>query len=228
MTNVRSKTTKSKKSRRRYYRRRKKNKVSLSKAPLPMRLFNKMRYVTWDKLSLQSAGIVDTLIISGNDLYDPDRTNAGHQPRGFDQLITMYDHFVVLGSKIRVMFTSTANDTNDNCIIGIALKDTATPYSDPNEYQEGRTCRWTTMRSFARDPKCLTLTASTKKFLGRPHVLSEDSLQGSSNTSPNEGMFFHIFVANIDTSVTPVTNILVNVSIEYLVCWREPRQPSQS
>jgi len=37
-----------------------------------------------------------------NDLYDPDYTGLGHQPRGFDQLTPFYQRFYVVGSRIRV------------------------------------------------------------------------------------------------------------------------------
>ncbi len=37
-----------------------------------------------------------------NSLFDPDITSAGHQPMAYDQWANFYDHYEVMGSKIRV------------------------------------------------------------------------------------------------------------------------------
>lgn len=49
-----------------------------------------------------AAGVCGVHTFRANDLYDPNLTGAGHQPRGFDQLMTLYNKFKVHASKITV------------------------------------------------------------------------------------------------------------------------------
>ena len=43
-----------------------------------------------------------TNIFNLNSLYDPDRTGVGHQPRGFDQIKTLYNRYRVYGCAYKV------------------------------------------------------------------------------------------------------------------------------
>lgn len=40
-----------------------------------------------------------------NSVYDPDLTNAGHQPMGFDQLAALYGRYVVLGCHVTATYS---------------------------------------------------------------------------------------------------------------------------
>ena len=40
------------------------------------------------------------------DCADPNHTGVGHQPLYFDQLMTIYNHYIVIGAKITVKFTA--------------------------------------------------------------------------------------------------------------------------
>jgi len=60
----------------------------------------KMRYVT--KLQLISSSGATHYNFRANSCYDPDYDGAGHQPMGFDQMALKYNHYQVLGSRIKV------------------------------------------------------------------------------------------------------------------------------
>lgn len=65
-----------------------------------------------------------------NDLYDPDSTGIGHQPKGFDQLCLMYGKFTVLGSKISVQPISLTNASiSPYGVWGIGTSFTGTAFS---------------------------------------------------------------------------------------------------
>ncbi len=45
-----------------------------------------------------------------NSLFDPDLTDGGHQPYGYDQLTPLYRHYKVNGARVEVVFTDPSED----------------------------------------------------------------------------------------------------------------------
>jgi hypothetical protein len=84
--------------------------VSVNKNnPLPNNFVTKLRY--HDSVPINAAnGTVAGHVFRANSPYDPDYTASGHQPRYFDQIMPLYDHYQVLGSKITVKFINNSND----------------------------------------------------------------------------------------------------------------------
>ena len=74
-------------------------------------------------------------VFSANGMYDPDLTGVGHQPRGFDEVMPLYDHYTVIGSKCTV---AACNLSTGGGILGIALKDSTTTKT-ANDYLEDYT-----------------------------------------------------------------------------------------
>lgn len=74
-----------------------------SNKPWPDRLYMKFKYdsgIISEQLAAVGSGI--TQEFRGNALYDPDYTDAGHQPYGYDQFADMYRDYMVYASKIEV------------------------------------------------------------------------------------------------------------------------------
>lgn len=223
------------KKNRRYSRRshRKRNVLSFSKAPIPNKFATKLRYVESQReIGTGAGGIAGVHMFTCNGLYDPDITGTGHQPRGFDQFMSMYDHYTVIGAKIVVDYCQKPTHTNaGNFILGIACKDSPTPHTDPNDYYEARNVVTKYMPGQGSTttpavPLRLSKTCSIKKFLGRSKVLADPELKGNSASNPTEQAYFHIFIGSGDNA--DETNISINVRIEYLVVFTEPKQPTQS
>lgn len=209
----------------RYRRRRKKGKkLVLLKSPVPKTMFTKMRYHTTFNLD-PGTGILAYKIIKANGMYDPEVSAGGHQPRGFDQLMALYDHFVVLGSKITASFASA--NTSYSTINLVALRDTSTPSAAVNDYMEGGYV--SSKIAEVRGGGGINIIKKTfnNKFLGRSKALSDPDLKGSASADPTEGAYFHIITSAMDSSVDPVvTN--VSIVIDYIVALIEPKNPAQS
>lgn len=228
-----AKKTKKSNRRPRKYRSRSHNLLSFSKAPVPNRFATKLRYVSDQNLSVNpgSGGTAGVHIVSANGLYDPDITATGHQPRGFDQLMAMYDHYVVIGAKITVYFSRQNGQANEDSMVAIAVKDSATPATDINDYLEARNV---VSRAFAggyngeskSNPISLTKTSSTRKFLSVTKPLSSNNVRGTVVSNPSEQLYFHIAVAPFGIGDAAATNIWYR--IEYLTVFVEPKQPTQS
>lgn len=214
----------------RRYRRKQRKMLSFTKAPIPNRFATKLRYVDWATIDPGVAGIAGVHVIKANGLYDPDFTGTGHQPRGFDQFMTMYDHFTVVGAKITVDISTGHGSSFSPLMFGIALKDTTTPFTDANDYMEGRNVVsrivGATSTSGNANTAHLTKFFSTRKFLGRSKPLSDPQLKGNISSDPTELASFHIFVAPLAS--TDESLMTINYRIEYLTVFTEPKQPSQS
>jgi len=218
-------------SRRPRYRKRGATVGQFNKAPMPNKFASKLRYVETnldiDPGNLTTAGVY---IFSANGLYDPNISIGGHQPRGFDQLMTMYDHYTVIGSRITVTFTQQLGQVYNTATLGIALKDSPTGYTDINDYLEGRNLISRTSGSSSatetQRPITLSYAYSTKKFLGISHPLSEKDTAGSNTSNPVEQAYFHLFVAPL--SFTDSVSWRCTARIDYLVIFTEPKQPQQS
>lgn len=211
---------------RRYRRRRyrKKNSLVLKKSPVPKIMFTKLRYC--ENVTLNpAAGGIDIKVYSANGCYDPYYTGTGHQPRGFDQLMTLYDHFVVLGSKCTV---EAAPGSGTPLVMGVNLRDTTVSSGNPNDYQEGGYCTSKLLGTgTSAGTKRLVKTFSAKKFLGRSNVLSDSELKGSAIANPTEGAYYHIWASPADSTSDPTATALT-VRIDYLVALIEPKTPTQS
>lgn len=221
--------SKTKKTRRRYHKGKKRyakrRMLSFTKAPIPNKFATKLRYADQVNMDPGAAGVAAVLVLSANGLYDPNISQTGHQPRGFDQWMTMFDHYCVIGAKLTCRFISYSN--TEPIIVGINLKDSETTYADKVDYEEGRNCRTQLINSNANeDHRQLSLTFSTKKFLGITHPLSSSVARGSATANPTEGAYFHVWGAPFGTG--DVGPFKIQYWIDYLVVFHEPKQPAMS
>lgn len=57
-----------------------------------------------------------------NSLYDPEQTDAGHQPYMYDQLTAIYSRYQVYGAKYNLTFT---DPDQEGTLVGLAVRDAA-------------------------------------------------------------------------------------------------------
>lgn len=193
-------------------------------SPLPMKFKATMRYSEPRILiPAPSDAFNGTWIFSANGIYDPDFTGTGHQPSGFDQLIAMYDHFVVIGAKAIVTFVN--SDTSDSMICGIDVRDSINAESDVRVVIESGTAKYVNLspRDAGTNQATVTYSVNPARFLGRSKPLSDPNLKGSASANPVEQCYFHMFNANLDDQGTQGTPVTANVVIEYQVMFIEPK-----
>lgn len=192
------------------------------RSPTPMRFPTKMIYVEQFTLD-PGSGTLAGYVFSGNGLYDPNITGTGHQPRGFDQLMAMYDHYVVVGSKCNVKLAP-SNQTPAICCL--AVQDGTGVSSDINNYLEHRLSRYTSTGS-DMSSRSLTIASSPRTYLGRSKVLSDPELKGTASANPTEGYYFVVATEATDNAGDPGVFSCV-ATIEYSVVFIEPKRMTQS
>lgn len=161
--------------------------------PMPRTLRTTLRYYDFSHaLNPSAGGAAATYVFSANGLFDPDITGVGHQPVGFDQLMAFYDHYTVVGAKITVDFQN--NDTTNESIVGVSLRDDSTTTISPYEIVESGAIdtRWLTPLGKDGCKARITMASTTANYLGRKDVMSDPELKGSAAANPGEQYFFHL------------------------------------
>jgi len=84
----------------------------------------KLRYV--DRFDiLSTAGALNSVSILANSIYAP-RISGGHQPLYFDQIMALYNHWVVLGSTCKVSVSFDQNASSSGGVFAVYLNDDST------------------------------------------------------------------------------------------------------
>lgn len=203
-------------------RRRRTRKKRRVRTGFPSRMAVSLPYSEIDLDIAAPANLAGSYFFRANDLFDPNQSGTGHQPRGFDQYMNFYKHFVVIGSRISVTFQ---NNSDFPIRCGIMLRDAAVGHNfDPDdcgEYPKKRERGCDGVTQGGRSTVTISLGCSPRKFLGRSKVLSDNQLKGDAGNSPAEVVYYQIYVYALDgTSSVPQTHI--RVTIKYAAVFIEP------
>lgn len=194
----------------------------VSNAPLPTKLKCSMIYATNVSINIPAIGAASNHVFSANGLFDPDITGVGHQPRGFDQLMTLYDHYVVIGSRITVFIQPVG--TTSSTVWGIVLKDDSTTTNNADNLLEESFVSYK-MAAPGSEPIAL-VQQFNNNFLGYSKPLGVTELEGIATANPTEQAYYHVF--GYSPSATDEASVSIQVRIEYQVMLIEPNQPSIS
>lgn len=201
----------------------------LTKVPLfPVRKYIKQQLYYDSNITLTSSlGGLALYNFSANGIYDPNVTGTGHQPIGFDQMMSMYEQYTVIRSRIKVTFVA----ASDPGRVAITLApDTTSPGTISAAMENGllSTTTVTGSDAGAHRVKSLTLTCDVPKYFGKPYssVLGDSTLYGTITSNPSEQVYFQILAWDpyqaIDFSVA------IDVTISYDVMYWEPKKLASS
>jgi hypothetical protein len=182
------------------------------------------------RLTLTStSGLLAGYAFSCNGAYDPNITGTGHQPIGFDQMMLLFEQYVVLKSHIKVTWAcSTAATTR----VGIILNgDSPIPTSDTLAMENGQGV-WAAIEGKA-DPGAhnmctLELDCDVAKYFGKTkrELQSSPDLFGNAAANPTEQVYFQILQFGGLEAVTATT--IFDVILYYDIFFYEPRKLASS
>lgn len=176
-------------------------------------------------------GLVATASYNAGGCFDPRVNLGGAQPRGFDQWMAFYEHFVVLGSKMTVMFQTTGLQPSDgNGVVGIYLKaNSSNQITTIPELIEQQNTVYKPIAPVGSYNSTVTLhkNYSAKRFLGRTSVMSDPALKGSISADPTESAYYEI-CAGASAGSDNLGSVRCQVKIEYIVALIEPKPLSGS
>lgn len=168
---------------------------------------------------VSSTGALKTYQYSCNGMYDPNITGTGHQPFYYDQLSALYNHYCVIGSKIKLTFVP-----QDSVQVAFAVAlyvddDTSITYTDPSQVPEFTTGKYRMINCDSTDTVgVMTDKWSARKYFGKG-VLANTDLQGALNINPNEQSYYTILMRSL--SGVDTVSVQVHVEIEYIAVWKE-------
>lgn len=209
-----------------YKRRYKKKSPSSAMGPLANTLKANLIYSERFTLNPGVGGIIATQVFSANGVFDPNISGTGHQPRGFDQLMTLYDHVIVIGAKITLQVQNTDGIEAANVVL--TLRDNDSVDIAPDNIMEYRFIKNKIFGPLGSGGNVGTvqLACNPNRFLGRSKPLSDPQLKNSVAANPTEGAFFHVSV--FPSSSADMGDIDIYARIEYTCICVEPRQPAVS
>lgn len=172
-----------------------------------------------------TAGILQRYAFSANSVYDPNNTGGGHQPMGYDQWTTLYNKYVVLGSKIIVRMIPNFNGVGQigSGVAGVHLSDGPTPpYSTANEYIESRKGTWRIINwnggLLDISQTIMVSKFSAKKFFNVKDVRDNQDLRSTTGKNPDTRAYFIVWLDSpmVDTQYSAI------VTIDYIVSFSDP------
>lgn len=220
-------------ARRRRRRRRRRNYAilrnpSASNTPIAKSLITTLKYATAIRMTQTVADTMKSHYFRANSIYDPDFTGGGHQPLGTDQLLALYEHFTVLGSKITLRCINA--DSTNNAILAVStVSETSTAVLDINRLIELGKSKYAVLTDNAGGKPQTTVSQyfNTKRFFGVKDPNGDDQYQGSASSNPAEEAFFLIGMQNLAPAVV-VNSVDCMLEIEYRVQFSEPKIIAQS
>lgn len=191
----------------------------------PSRKLVRMRYT--ESLQIAPAAFSTAVyFFSANNIFDPNVTGTGHQPRGHDQWAAFYNHYVVIGSVCKVYFDASIakNDTGVNhaIAVGVMLNDDTTSTGGPVENKENNWCK-TRYINNNENPRTVISQKFNNKRLGVTKPLSDDKVKASFGASPAEQAYYEVMVQDLTNTTVAIGPVQCTVEIEYIVVLIEPK-----
>lgn len=203
--------------------------------PFPYSRVVKLNYSDVITITPGALGYVAVHSFRANSIYDPDYTGGGHQPLFRDEMANIYDHYVVLGSRITCTFYSETASGVAIGVGGIKIDDNATIPTDMNTLLEhgSRLVKYRHMianvnSTGVRHPT-ISMNYSTKKFFGLTNVKDNSAMVGATcGTNPTEEAYFNVFWGAPGSAAGEFNPVKVTVKIQYIVLFKELRDQTGS
>lgn len=214
------KTYKRKMTKKRKY----KKKISSMGVPsgIPLSRRGYLRYS--ESINIVSAsGSLGAHLFRANSCHDPDYTGVGRQPMAWDEWKALYNHYCVVGSKIKVTVLSDSGTTSP-FVVGVYLSDgTTLPYTNWNGYNEAKKG---TQVMINGTPNVRTQSAvakfSAKKYFNVTDIKDNFQRLGAlTSGNPAELSYFVVYYQQIDTAISDTKTILI--TMDFIVDFSEPK-----
>jgi hypothetical protein len=167
-----------------------------------------------------------------NSVFDPQYTAGGQQPMGYNRWANLFDQYVVVGSKITSYISYQKQDgTNPPMMVGTYLSDDASvPWQDWRGFVEGKKGSWRAMTAMQKAPVKIVSKFSCKKFFNIKDALDNMLRVGAQvGANPAEDAIF-VTWGSVTGGTDPTVSVTLNVNIimDFIVKWSEPKDMARS
>lgn len=221
--------------------------VPRKKIGFPQSLRTTLRYVVRKDYNVSSLANIEYERFRANGMFDPEVSLGGHQPRGFDQAMALYQTFTVLGSTISVNFAYTGYDgpatldsTTQSHLVKSSGDVTDAPASPPvmvgiykgtealtlpitgEELMEHSRVVWKPMNS-QQPGVTVRSRASIASFFGKRSLVGAEGYTGSDTADPAELVEYWVWVGRTGRTAAGLCHISAYVTIEFDAIFTEPK-----
>lgn len=199
---------------------------------LPLSGFPKQKMVRLrfcQEFSLASGvSVSSTKSFNANGMYDPDVSIGGNQPRGFDEWMSIYNHFNVVGSIIKVKATGGSNDA---FVWGVTRVAAPGYMSGRGLYDILETRMQKGMGTITGDTTYLNTTPRNKVQVAKysqkrqhgANATSRSDLIGSNTANPTEHTVFDVWICpTLEAGINVRTGFFL-VQIDFIALLTEPK-----
>lgn len=225
-------------------------KVPRNRLNFPQSMKTTLRYT--ERIEFTPTGTaVQQFRFMGNGVYDPNVTGVGHQPRGFDQFMDVYQKFTVVASQCTVQYMYEGYDgpslkasagnltqnrsSTDNvpaltpvcCGLHKGMEALAAgSYTD--QCEKDRT-QWGYITGSGGEICTLIGKGSTKEMFGKQYAIGAEGYTGDSGSDPTEAWFWECWAGRVsDDYPQEQVKVVGNVVLQYDVVFTEPKTLSAS
>lgn len=204
------------------------NKVNITKRQtlLPNRFRISLPYGTFRSLNT-SLGAIGSQIFRINGIYDPDYTGVGHQPRGYDQIKEMYDHWTVIGFRAQLMFENQVLGVPH--IVGAYVSDSTSPLTTVDDILEYGNVVYKKCEGPGDGGSTVTtvnVRVNPNKFMSISNPLDEDDIRGDPTNDPLRQLYLHCFAYSMSGSEGGTVRL--QSKLEYVAVFTSPKLPTLS
>jgi len=199
--------------------------------PARTRRSNMLYYEQDRKLSHVTGAKTDEFWYA-NSLFDPNVSGTGHQPIGFDQMMLLYEQFIVVKAKIYIEFVNTGASPAK---VGVYLSPDAVATSDFTKSVENGLIKTKVVDCVASSGgtgnkiTSMEMDFSTPRYFGRKSeqdCLDDPTLLGNNAGDPTEGAYFCVSMWGFPTGSS--STVYYSVTIAYDAWFTEPRKLASS
>jgi len=168
------------------------------------------------------AGSPSSYVFRSNSCFDPNVTGTGHQPRGYDQIMTMYQFIAVREAQIEVWF-----QPRDGAPAMVTINSNGTTMFSPsrNDALENKTAVVATAGGVSSgEPRYLCLRVKPWQLAGT--TLTENDYKHASGSNPVVSQFFNVIGMPLETTDTGNIDCVARITFHCQVT--EPIEPTAS
>lgn len=192
---------------------------------IPGSMRTKLKYVVKENLN-STNGSVDQRAYRAGSVFDPEFAIGGHQPMYYDQYATLYNHYIVHGSTIRVTITPEGSSAWPfPAFLTLTGDDNATDGGSATTIMERSRAKHVTVPQFGTDGVVYHLTHSYKKDKIFKNFKNAE-LQAGVGANPTDDWYYMVSLQGSGTSGTCLALMLVEII--YDVEFFEPKDVTAS
>lgn len=200
----------------------------------PATFKTRLRYTETLQLNQAVVGVPNLYKFTTAGLYDPNVSGTGHQPKFYDEFASLYQRYIVRGSKITVRFSTkqTSGTSTPPMIVGIVRLDATdgtSSFSSIEAVMETRRARYRQISaSMEARPTTITHTYSQRDYERKQNNRIKEAVASVPiNTDPTNTDYYYVFSSSLDSGATHPT-LFAFVTIDYAVDFMDRAQQAQS